>query len=69
MGFFMRTKNSFKNIGISIFSQLILILLGFLSRKVFLDNLGSEYLGINGLLTNILGAMVLIEGGDRKGVV
>ena len=69
MGFFMRTKNSFKNIGISIFSQLILILLGFLSRKVFLDNLGSEYLGVNGLLTNILGAMVLIEGGIGGSIV
>lgn len=59
----MRTKYAIKNISINIFSQIIIILLGFVSRKIFLDNLGAEYLGINGLLTNVLSAMVLIEGG------
>ncbi|EOU1724852.1 hypothetical protein M1Z83_003063 [Clostridium perfringens] len=59
----MRTKHAFRNIAMGIFSQLVIIILGFISRKIFLDNLGSEYLGINGLLTNILSAMVLIEGG------
>ena len=59
----MRTKNALKNISISIFSQVVIILLGFLSRKVFIDSLGAEYLGVNGLLTNVLSMMVLIEGG------
>ena len=59
----MRTKNSMKNISMSIFSQVIIILLGFISRKVFLDNLGEDYLGVNGVLTNVLSAMVLIESG------
>lgn len=58
-----------KNIGISIFSQVIIILLGFVSRKVFLDSLGTEYLGVNGLLTNVLSAMVLIEGGMGISIV
>lgn len=65
----MRTKHSLRNISISIFSQVIIILLGFLSRKVFLDNLGTEYLGVNGLLTNILSSMVLIESGIGISIV
>lgn len=59
----MRTQNAIKNISMSIFSQIIIILLGFLSRKIFIDSLGTEYLGVNGLLTNVLSMMVLIEGG------
>lgn len=59
----MRINNSIKNIYINILSQIVVVLLGFLSRKVFLDNLGSEYLGINGLLTNILSMLSLVEGG------
>ena len=59
----MRTKNSIKNITISIISQIIMTLLGFISRKVFLDNLGIDYLGVNGLLTNVLSLLALLEGG------
>lgn len=59
----MRIKNSMKNIYISILTQIIITLLGFISRKVFLDNLGSEYLGINGLLNNVLSMLSLVEGG------
>ena len=65
----VRTENAIKNISISIISEIIIILLGFISRKVFLDNLGTEYLGINGLLTNVLSAMVLIEGGIGISIV
>ncbi|MGJ7919510.1 lipopolysaccharide biosynthesis protein [Neobacillus sp. LXY-4] len=59
----MRSVNSIKNISISIGTQLIIILLGFISRKVFLDSLGTEYLGLNGVLTNILSMLALIESG------
>ena len=50
-------------------SQVVIILLGFISRKVFLDSLGTEYLGINGLMTNLLSAMVLIESGIGISIV
>jgi O-antigen/teichoic acid export membrane protein len=59
----MRTKQSLKNISISVLSQVIIILLGFISRKVFIDNLGASYLGVNGLLTNVLSVLVLAESG------
>lgn len=59
----MRTVNSLKNIYITILTQVIITLLGFISRKVFLDSLGTEYLGVNGLLTNVLSMLSLVEGG------
>lgn len=65
----MRTKKAIKNISMSIISQVVIILLGFVSRKIFIDNLGTEYLGINGLLTNVLSMMVLIEGGIGISIV
>ena len=65
----MRINNSIKNIYISIVTQIVIVLLGFLSRKIFLDNLGSEYLGINGLLTNILSMLSLVEGGIGASII
>ena len=65
----MRVKNSIKNIYISIFTQLIITLLGFISRRVFISSLGSEYLGVNGLLTNVLSMLSLVEGGIGTSIV
>ncbi|MCM3665244.1 oligosaccharide flippase family protein [Mesobacillus subterraneus] len=65
----MRTNNSIKNIFISILAQLVIVLLGFISRKVFLDSLGAEYLGINGLLTNVLSMLALVESGIGTAIV
>ncbi len=65
----MRVNNSMKNIYISVLAQIIITFLGFFSRKVFLDNLGSEYLGINGLLTNILSMLSLVEGGIGTSII
>lgn len=65
----MRIKNSIKNIYISILTQIIITLLGFISRRVFLDSLGSEYLGVNGLLINVLSMLSLVEGGIGGSIV
>ncbi|MBD1378850.1 lipopolysaccharide biosynthesis protein [Metabacillus arenae] len=65
----MRTSNSLKNISISLLSQVIMVILGFISRKVFLDSLGIDYLGVNGLLTNVLSMMALVEGGIGMSIV
>lgn len=65
----MRISNSIKNITVSIISQVIMIILGFISRKVFIDNLGIEYLGINGLLTNVLSLLALVEGGIGMSII
>ena len=65
----MRIENSIKNMRINIITQIIIALLGFISRKVFIDNLGAEYLGVNGLLTNMLSMMSLVEGGIGVAIV
>ena len=65
----MRLQNSMKNIYIGIITQVIITLLGFVTRKIFIDSLGTEYLGINGLLTNILSMLSLIEGGIGASIV
>lgn len=65
----MRTNHSIKNISMGIFSQIVMVIMGFISRKVFVDSLGTEYLGINGLLTNVLSALVLVEGGIAISIV
>lgn len=65
----MRTENAVKNIFMGLIAQVVIIILGFISRKVFIDNLGTEYLGINGLLTNVLSMMVLIESGIGISIV
>ena len=58
-----RTKNSIINIGAGLGSQLLITLLQFVSRTVFIQTLGTSYLGINGLFSNILTMLSLTELG------
>ena len=44
-------------------------ILGFVTRKLFLDSLGEEYLGLNGLLTNVIGMLSLVESGVGVSIV
>ena len=59
----MRTKKSIINTIVSLMSQIIIILLGFISRRVLIYSVGVQYLGINGLMTNILTIFSLAESG------
>lgn len=59
----MRTKKSILNIVTSFAAQTVIILLGFISRRVLIYNVGVQYLGIHGLMTNILTAFSLAEAG------
>lgn len=67
--FEMRIENSIKNISIGIISQLVIGVLGFISRKVFLDSLGVGYLGVNGLIDNLLSMLSLVESGIGVSIV
>ena len=49
-----RTKNSARNATVAIISKIVHLLLTFICRTVFIQTLGSEYLGFNGIFTNIL---------------
>lgn len=65
----MRTDNSRKNFTAGISVMLVMTFLGFITRKVFVDNIGVEYLGLNGLLLNILSVVSLLEGGFGSSIV
>ena len=58
-----RTKRTLQNSRMSLVLFLVQIVVGFYSRKVFLDYLGAEVLGLNTTLGNILSFMNLAELG------
>ena len=58
-----RLEKSFKNIMMSFGNTFVASLLGFVSRTVFIYTLGSEYLGLSGLLSNVLGFLSISELG------
>ena len=49
-----RTANSIRNSLVGIMSYVMLVLVNFVSRRIFFNVLGSTYLGLNGLFTNII---------------
>lgn len=59
----MRTKNSLKNISMNFTNNLMLNILRFISRTIFIKVLGETYLGINGMLSNVLGILALADLG------
>lgn len=58
-----RTKNSLLNMGASIGYQLANLVLSFVSRTIFLQVLGVEYLGINGLFNDVLSMLNMADLG------
>lgn len=59
----MRTKYVIVNIAIGIIGQLILAFGNLVLRRVFVYTIGLEYLGVNGLFSNILSFLALTESG------
>lgn len=64
-----RTFNSIRNIVTGFVGQFIYILAGFINRSIFIQCLSSEYLGINGLFTNILSMLSLADLGIGTAIV
>lgn len=58
-----RTGPVVRNFKFTAASELILALLKFVSRRIFVLLLGKEYLGLNGLFTDILSVLALAELG------
>lgn len=58
-----RYNKSIKNVRSGIASKIILILFAFLTRTIFVRLLGAEYVGVNGLYSNILSVLSLAELG------
>ena len=64
----MRTKNSLKNISTSFLNNILLNVLRFISRTIFIKILGETYLGINGILSNILGILSFADLGISSAI-
>ena len=58
-----RTQYAIKNAGFGILSKILSLLVSFVSRTVFIYVLGSVYLGVNGLYTEILSLLSFAELG------
>ena len=59
----MRTNNMVKNVFTNFLNNFLTYLLRFASRIVFVRVLSEVYLGVNGLLSNVLGLLALTELG------
>ena len=58
-----RVKKSLLNARVNLIFYFITLALSFFSRKIFLDCLGADFVGLSGTLTNILGFLSLAEMG------
>ncbi len=58
-----RTKNSIRNSTVSIVTQVLTVIINFIVKTVFIHTLGSEYLGVNGLFSNIITMLSLADLG------
>ena len=64
-----RTKNSIRNSIAAIISNVVSILIAFISQSIFIKILGAEYLGINGLFTNVLTMLSIFELGIGNAII
>ena len=64
-----RTSNSIKTSFWGTIKSSLDIILGFVYRTIFIKTLGAEYLGLNGLFTNILQVLSLAELGITTAIV
>ncbi|UKS64970.1 lipopolysaccharide biosynthesis protein [Rossellomorea marisflavi] len=65
----MRTYNSFRNVTISFFGQILAMLIAFPARYIFIKTLGVEYLGLNSLFINIVTILSLADLGIGSAIV
>lgn len=58
-----RTHKSIQNAEVNLLFYFLTLFLSFFSRKIFLSNLGADFIGLYGTLSNILGYLNLAELG------
>lgn len=64
-----RTENVAKNVVLSSIFQIVAYIIGFVSRTFFIKILGEQYLGLNGVFTNILTLLSFAELGVGSAIV
>lgn len=65
----MRTKNGFINVLASLSSNIVTIIIGLVAQALFIKIMGIEYLGLNGLFTNIISMLGIIELGIGSAII
>ena len=65
----MRVKKAAINVIITIITFIIGLIPSFIVRKVFLDNLGNELLGLSSLFSNIVGLLSIVELGIGSAII
>jgi len=58
-----RLSKSSRNVIVALASTVLTIIIGLIAQRVFINTLGTEYLGINGLFTSIISMLALAELG------
>ena len=64
-----RVHRSVMNIKVGMFFYILTLILAFFSRKIFLDCLGAEFIGLTGMLMNIMGYLNVAELGIGTSIV
>lgn len=64
-----RVINAAKNVGFGTVLEVFSLLLSFVTRKIFLQLLGNDYLSVNGLFTNILTILSFTELGIGSAII
>ena len=64
-----RTENVIKNMKFAVVCQVLSTLFSFICRTIFIKKLGAEYLGLNGLFTNILTILSFAELGIGDAII
>ena len=64
-----RTQKIMRNSAVNLMGQILTVLLGFISRKVFLQYIGVEMLGLNSTFASILNTLSLAELGFQQVIV
>lgn len=65
----MRTKKSIINSSANVLATIMMFIPNIIVRKIFLDNLGSEMLGLTSLYTNIIGWLSIFDMGIGSAII
>lgn len=65
----MKTKSSIKNSITAMIANIVSIVVGLVAQAIFIKILGKEYLGINGLFTNIISMLAIVELGIGNAII
>ncbi len=64
-----RTKNTFRNIAFGYLEEIVILILSFITRRIFVEILGAQYNGLNSVIANILGTLNLVELGFGSAII